>query len=146
MTRKTYLSISACCCISFIGSVAQEPPATKPPPPKAAAAPANYEGCVSKLPKLDQYVLATADACMLLTGDVQSQKIADRLVVLHGVLLEPSGMAPLTLKIDRTVEVKNLCSQTCKLEPPGTRGVHKKKKEEPGTEGGPPGVAPPPPR
>jgi hypothetical protein len=120
---------------------AQQPEGSPAATPKQAI-PATYEGCVSKLPKLDKYVLATQDRCMLLSGNFKAGQVADRWVALHGLLLEASGMDPLTLQVDSPAVVKNSCTQTCKLVPPGTRGVHGK--EKPGSDGGPPGVTKPP--
>ena len=95
-------------------------------------------GCVARLPNTaDKYVLATGDRCLLLTGTFNAIQIADHEIVAKGIVIEPSGMAPLTLNI-QAVQSARSCTRTCVLEPPGTRGIHGK--ERPGKEGGTPGV------
>lgn len=123
---------------------AQQAPSEARPAPPAKPLPATYEGCVSKLPKAERYVLATASQCMLLDGDIKPAVIASHLVKLHGLLLEPNGTDPLTLRVDRIEAIRDACPETCKLLPPGTRGIHGK--EKPGSEGGPAGVIKPPPQ
>jgi len=109
---------------------------------QSAYAPASFAGCVAKLPlpNQDRYVLASGGRCMLLSGTFAPAKVADHEVVLRGTLIGASGLEPLTLNVDSTVAIKDACSQTCVLEPPGARGVHNK--EKPGSQGGTPGAAP----
>ncbi len=123
-------------------AAAQQAPTPAATPAPERTTPARYEGCVAKLPNVERYVLATGNRCMLLAGGFNPKEVADHLVVLHGLLLEPTGMDPLTLKVDAPAVIKNACTETCKLVPPGTRGVHGK--EKPGSEGGPPGAVKPP--
>ena len=108
-----------------------------------SVAPATYTGCVTRLPNVDRYVLAAGGRCMLLSGSFQGETAAGHVTTFRGLLLEPSGMAPLTLEVKSSVAIKNACSEACTLEPPGSRGIHGK--EKPGPEGGPPGLKPTPP-
>ena len=111
------------------------------------APPQTLIGCVARIPNTaDKYVLATGDRCLLLAGAYTAARIADHEIIARGIVLEPDGMAPLTLNIQSVQAVKAACTRTCVLEPPGTRGIHGK--ERPGREGGTPGLhdpATPPP-
>ena len=97
-----------------------------------------YAGCATSLPQAkEMLVLATADACYLLSGSAPAD-IAGHQVQLSAALIPQQGMQPITLQVTSVKSVKAACSQTCILQPPGTRGLGPK--DKPGREGGTPGV------
>ena len=129
MTRSLPLLITLLAC-GTIPTQAQNP---------ANSNPQTFSGCVARIANTaDKYVLATADRCMLLTGKYNVTKAADHEITATGILIDPTGFAPLTLDIQSVAVVKAACTRTCVLEPPGTRGIHGK--ERPGKEGGTPGL------
>ena len=98
-------------------------------------------GCVTALPNFDGvYVLATSDACLLLRGDYDAQKMANHVVTLKGVFTEPAGTPPRHLEVHSTEKIADVCTQTCKPGPGKSRGLHGS--EKPGSNGGTAGAAP----
>jgi hypothetical protein len=113
--------------------------------------PAEYEGCVTKLKTAERYILATGKSCILLSGNPLPESLKDHVASLHGVLLDPTGLMPLTLAVDRVGTIKSACSLTCELIPPGQRGLgqpdpcqkaERSSPETPGRQGGTPGAEP----
>jgi hypothetical protein len=158
MTRRRIVKVlTSACTLWTVCSVAQRAAPAKPIAP-ATVPPARVvlKGCVSKLPKLDRYVLAAGTRCILLGGDVAASKAAGHIAQLSGHLRDPAGSMPLTLELDgKLVEVGAVCAVTCTLAPPGTRGIESPlvpysqeekdcptKVETPGTQGGTPGARP----
>lgn len=124
-------SVAMSCSAQTPGSAAVEKSGT-------AEKPASYSGCVSEISSAPgNFVLATADRCVLLDAADAKGKLAGHDVVLKGVVSEASGMVPATLHVRSTVSVKAACTRTCTLPAPGTRGAHGS--ERPGHEGGTPG-------
>ena len=108
----------------------------------AATHPMSYSGCVSKVPNTDNsYALAAGGRCYLLRGTFKGSDLLDKDVVLRGVVAEATGRLPMTLKVESTTAVKESCSKTCTLQPPGSRGLNGD--EKPGREGGTPGATEP---
>jgi len=101
-------------------------------PPKDAS----YSGCVTQIPDTQTYVLATPDACILLAGDFDAQKVANHVATLKGLLSEGHRKR---LEVHGIEKIGDACTQTCKL-PPMTRGLHGK--ELPGSNGGTAGEKP----
>jgi hypothetical protein len=98
-------------------------------------------GCVTELPNFDGvYVLATSDACLLLRGDYDAQKMANHVVTLKGVFTEPAGTPPRHLEVRSTEKIADACTQTCKPGPAKSRGLHGS--EKPGSNEGTAGAAP----
>jgi hypothetical protein len=96
---------------------------------------------VTALPNFDGvYVLATSDACLLLRGDYDAQKMANHVVTLKGVFTEPAGTPPRHLEVRSTEKIADACTQTCKPGPGKSRGLHGS--EKPGSNGGTAGAAP----
>ena len=104
----------------------------------------SYSGCVTKLVKVPRYVLASGDRCILLSGAVNFSDLAGHRVELLGSLREPIELNPLTLEVSSARAVSSVCSITCTLPPPGTRGIHGS--EKPGSQGGTAGVTSTPPQ
>jgi hypothetical protein len=102
------------------------------PPPRDGL----YSGCVTQIPDTQTYVLATADACILLQGDFDAQKVTNHVSTLKGVLSEGHRKR---LEVHSIEKMGDACTQTCKL-PPMTRGLHGK--ELPGSNGGTAGEKP----
>jgi hypothetical protein len=106
-------------------------------PPKEST----QTGCVTALPNFDGvYVLATSDACLLLRGDYDAQKVANHVVTLKGVFTEAAGTPPRHLEVRSTEKIADACTQTCKPGPAKSRGLHGS--EKPGSNGGTAGAAP----
>lgn len=104
----------------------------------AAVKPSMYEGCVTALPQAsDRLVLSSAGSCFLLSGSVNAA-MAGHQVQLNAVLIPQQGMQPVSLQVKSVMGVQASCSQTCSLQPPGTRGLGPK--DKPGREGGTPGL------
>ncbi len=96
----------------------------------------SYSGCVTQIPDTQTYLMATADACILLQGDFDAQKVANHVSTLKGVLSEGHRRR---LEVHSIEKIGDACTQTCKL-PPMTRGLHGK--ELPGSNGGTAGEKP----
>ena len=90
----------------------------------------SHSGCVTEIPNTQTYVLATADACILLQGDFDAQKVANHTSTLKGLLTEGHRKR---LEVHSIEKIGDACTQTCKL-PPMSRGLHGK--ELPGSNGG----------
>ncbi len=96
--------------------------ATDTGPAKADMA---YTGCVTPNAHApDVLVLLRDDACMVLAGKLNAAQVKGHTVTFTGMLLEPAGTEPLTLKVTKTQRVGEACSQSCMPEPPGSRGLH----------------------
>lgn len=109
----------------------------------SAAKPADYTGCVTKLQRVDRYVLAAGDACFVLNAEFKAAEVAGRTVTLRGTAVDAVDEEhPLTLEVTQTVKKGDVCTATCTPQPPGTRGFPKHGKTKPGSEGGPPGLVP----
>ena len=117
--------------------------AQKPDAP--APARVSLKGCVSQLPSVKRYVLASGDKCYLLNPEYKADAVAGKTVILRGTVVQPIDMNPLTLQVTSGSAAGAACSLTCTPEEPGgTRGFPPHGKEKPGTEAGPPGLKPPP--
>ena len=104
----------------------------------AAANPTMYVGCATVLPQANNtLVLSSAGSCFLLGGSVTSALVGHQIQV-NAVLVPQQGVQPISLQVKSVVAVKAACSQTCTLQPPGTRGLGPR--DKPGREGGTPGV------
>ena len=137
MNRLMHRSSSAglgllACSLLPVAAQTTPPAATKPTPQ-------TFSGCVARIPNTpDKYVLSTGDRCMLLNGKYNAAAAADHEITATGILIDPTGFAPLTLDIQSVAAIRAACTRTCVLDPPGTRGIHGK--ERPGKEGGTPGL------
>ena len=134
-------SISICAAVVLaVGATAS--PAQKSAPVSASV---SLKGCVSQLPSVKRYVLASGDKCYLLNPEYKADAVAGKTVILRGTVVQPIDMNPLTLQVTAGSAAGAACSLTCTPEEPGgTRGFPPHGKEKPGTEAGPPGLKPPP--
>ena len=118
------------------------------PAPQAStpSAPAAFSGCVQKEQgNPANLILSTSTVCARLTGKAAAAKLAGHQVDLTGVLIPRTSTVAASIQVKSVSNVGATCSETCALQPPGTRGLHSSKKNEvPGSEGGTPGVAPQP--
>jgi len=111
--------------------------ATTPTPPAAA----NFAGCVQRsAADKNTVVLSGETVCAKLTGSFSSEKLVGHEVDLKGVLTERTAANPAAIRVGSINSVGKSCSNTCSLQPPGTRGL--RGGEKPGKEGGTPGMAP----
>jgi hypothetical protein len=142
-TRGGALVIAACLGFAGTHALAQAAETTSAPPP----APATYKGCVQKAPGSDgTLIISTANACAKLTGKVSADSLAGHEVELQGILTPRTPSAAASIQVDSVTSVGSACTNVCSLHPPGTRGLHRPQDGAvPGTEGGTPGAAPPPP-
>ena len=134
-TAFTIASLSLC------GALAQQPtPDTKPVP-----APATYTGCVMQSPNVSTvYLLATKDRCLVLSGKYDVEKAAGHEVEFKGTLAEAVGNKPPSLNVQSVVAVKDACSHTCTLPPPGHRGLNQTSNPDTGADNAQPAAFPPP--
>ena len=116
------------------------------PQTSTPSAPATFSGCVQKEQgSPDNLVISTSNVCARLTGKAAAAKLAGHQVDLTGVLIPRTSSVAASIQVKSVSKVAAACSETCALQPPGTRGLHPSKKGEvPGSEGGTPGVAPQP--
>jgi hypothetical protein len=110
--------------------------------PHPAATPAsNFAGCVQRSPTEKDTVVISGDSiCAKLTGSFSSEKLIGHQVDLKGVLTERTTTSPAEIRVGAVNSIGKSCSNTCPLQPPGTRGL--RGGEKPGKEGGTPGAAP----
>jgi hypothetical protein len=107
----------------------------------ATAAPANFAGCVQhSTTDKNTLILSGESVCAKLTGTFSSEKLLGHEVDLKGVLTERTASNPASIQVGAVNSVGKSCSNTCSLQPPGTRGL--RGGEKPGKEGGTPGMAP----
>lgn len=112
--------------------------ATPHPTTPAASA---YAGCVQRsTTDKNTLVLSGESVCAKLTGSFSAEKLIGHEVDLKGVLTERTTANPAAIRVDSIDSVGKSCSNTCSLQPPGTRGL--RGGEKPGKEGGTPGMAP----
>ena len=108
----------------------------------AQPAPTSYSGCVQRsTADKDTLILNGETVCAKLTGTFSADKLAGHEVDLKGVLTERTAATPASIRITSVTSIGKSCSNTCSLQPPGTRGLNKGG-EKPGKEGGTPGAAP----
>lgn len=101
----------------------------------------NYTGCVQRsTTDKNTLVLSGESVCAKLTGSFSSEKLAEHEVDLKGVLTERTAANPAAIRVDSVDSVGKSCSNTCSLQPPGTRGL--RGGEKPGKEGSTPAMAP----
>lgn len=102
----------------------------------------SYAGCVQRsTADKDTLVLSGETVCAKLTGSrFTPEKLVGHEVDLKGVLTERTTTNPAVIRVDSIDSVGKSCSNTCSLQPPGTRGL--RGGEKPGKEGGTPGMAP----
>jgi hypothetical protein len=121
-----------------IPSLAQTPTQTPARPPT----PSNYSGCVQRsATDKDTLILSGETVCAKLTGTFSADKLAGHEVDLKGVLTERTTSTPAAIRVTSVTSIGKSCTNTCPLQPPGTRGLNKGG-EKPGKEGGTPGAAP----
>ena len=100
-----------------------------------------FTGCVTPSTQdKGKLVLRSKESCSELAGNlVSASKLAGHTVTLEGALAPASGPEPETLTVSAVKQVGEACSSTCSLEPPGSRGLGKKKGEAIDKIGGTPG-------
>jgi hypothetical protein len=102
---------------------------------------ANFAGCVQRSTVDKSTVILSGETvCAKLTGTFSSEKLLGHEVDLKGVLTERTAASPASIHVGSINSVGKSCSNTCSLQPPGTRGL--RGGEKPGKEGGTPGMAP----
>jgi hypothetical protein len=102
---------------------------------------ANFSGCVQPAPAdKTTLILSGETVCAKLTGTFSSEKLLGHEVALKGVLTERTASSSASIHVGSINSVGKSCSNTCSLQPPGTRGL--RGGEKPGKEGGTPGMAP----
>jgi len=140
MRRTAHRKPSACLtaltlCLSAISSLSQTTPHPVTP------APSNFAGCVQRsTTDKDIIILSSESVCAKLTGNFAPEKLVNHQVSLKGVLTERTADTPAIIRIGSVGSVGKSCSDSCSLQPPGTRGL--RRGEKPGKEGGTPGIAP----
>jgi hypothetical protein len=143
--RAGALGVAVAGCFAFAGgqALAQASDTAPAKPP----APETFSGCVQKAPgSSTDLVMSTPSACARLAGNVHVDELVGHQVDLKGVLTPRSGSAAASIQVDSVVSVGKSCSDVCSLRPPGSRGLHPPKDGAvPGSEGGTPGAAAPPP-
>jgi hypothetical protein len=135
-TRKVvlFLCVIATTCL---GQETPHPDATHPDTPH----PTKFAGCVQRATTDKSTVILSGETvCAKLTGTFSAEKLIGHQVDLKGVLTERTAANPASIQVGSINSVGKSCSNTCSLQPPGTRGLHGG--EKPGKEGGTPGAAP----
>jgi hypothetical protein len=129
VATRTY---ALCICLTALSCLGQTAPHPGPP------APSSFSGCVkSATSDKDTIILSGESVCAKLTGNFSAEKLIGHQVDLKGVLTERTPTAPANIHVGSISSIGKSCSNTCSLQPPGTRGL-----EKPGKEGGTPGMAP----
>ena len=146
ITRDFSMGVAIAGCVSLACVHASAQTSGTAPPPKPPA-PETFSGCVQKAPgSSTDLVISTPSACARLAGNVSVDELAGHQVDLKGVLTPRSGSVAASIQVDSVVSVGKSCSDVCSLRPPGSRGLHPPKDGAvPGSEGGTPGAAAPPP-
>lgn len=130
------LPILTLCAIPSLAQTATQTPAHPAPTPS------NYSGCVQRSTNdKDTLILSGETVCAKLTGNFSADKLAGHEVDLKGVLTERTTSIPAAIRVTSITSTGKSCTNTCSLQPPGTRGLNKGG-EKPGKEGGTPGAAP----
>lgn len=139
--RAMQIAIAACLCAAASQGFAQAAESSPPPAPAVST----YTGCVQKAPD-STLVISAANACARLTGKLSadSDSLAGHQIELKGILTPRTPDAAASIQVNSVVNVGKSCTDVCALRPPGTRGLHRPDGAVPGSEGGTPGVAPPP--
>jgi len=144
--RALGVALVTCLCVAGAQGFAQGPGGSATPPPKPAE-PATYSGCVQKASgSSTDLVISTPKVCARLQGKVSADDLVGHQVELKGVLTPRSSSVAASIQVDSVVSVGKSCSDVCSLRPPGSRGLHPPPGAVPGSEGGTPGVAAPPPQ
>jgi hypothetical protein len=135
MNQSVTRIIAICACSFAMQCLAQ----TVPHP--AAPATSHFAGCVQHLATdKGTFILSGDTVCAKLIGTFSSEKLLGHEVDLNGVLTERTAASPASIRVSSISSVGKSCSNTCSLQPPGTRGL--RGPEKPGKEGGTPGMAP----
>jgi len=116
-------------------------------PNAAPPAASNFAGCVQRsTTDKDTVILSGESVCAKMTGSFSPEKLIGHEVDLKGVLTERTAANPAAIRVASITSIGKSCSDSCSLQPHGTRGL--RSGEKPGKEGGTPGVAPtnPPPQ
>jgi hypothetical protein len=110
------------------------------------AKPAAFSGCVQKASgSSNTLVISGAAVCATLKGKLAEEKLIGHQVDLKGVLTARTASVAASIEVQSVEKIGESCSDVCKLQPPGTRGLRPPRDHEiPGTEGGTPGVVAPP--
>ena len=145
--RALEVAVVTCLCVAAAQAFAQGPGGSATPPAQPAA-PATYSGCVQKAPgSSTDLVISTPKVCAKLEGKVNADDLVGHQVELKGVLTPRSASAAASIQVNSVASVGKSCSEVCSLWPPGSRGLHPPQNGAiPGSEGGTPGVAAPPPQ
>ena len=103
-----------------------------------------FSGCVTPSTQdRGKLVLKTEDSCSELDGKaLVAGKLSGHVVTLDGVLSLAQGSDPETIAVSSVKGIGETCSETCKLQPPGSRGLPRKKGGVVGKVGGTPGAQP----
>ena len=115
----------------------------------ASAKSASFSGCVQKGSGSDNLlVISGATVCATLKGKLAVPGLVGHQVDLKGVLTPRTTSTATSIEVESVDKVGEGCSDVCKLQPPGTRGLRPPPKdhEVPGSEGGTPGVTVKPPK
>lgn len=110
-------------------------------PHSTTPVPTTFAGCAQRSTTDKNIVILSGETvCAKLTGTFSSEKLLGHEVNLKGVLTERTASNPASIQVGSINSVGKSCSNTCSLQPPGTRGL--RGGEKPGKEGGTPGMAP----
>lgn len=132
ITKRMWIAVLSLATVAIPARLAAQSTGDNATPPKDAS----YSGCVTQIPDTQTCLLATPDACILLAGDFDAQKVVNHIATLKGLLSEGHRKR---LEVHAIEKIGDACTQTCKL-PPMTRGLHGK--ELPGSNGGTAGEKP----
>ena len=125
-------TFTLCICLIALSCLGQAAP--HPMPPISSS----FSGCVnSGVTDKNTIILSGESVCAKLTGNFSAEKLIGHQVDLKGVLTERTPTTPANIHVESIHSIGKSCSNTCSLQPPGTRGL-----EKPGKEGGTPGMAP----
>ncbi|HEX9198360.1 MAG TPA: hypothetical protein VF865_02285 [Acidobacteriaceae bacterium] len=125
---------------SCTGLASAQAPASAAP----AAKPGAFTGCVQKEPGTSNLVISTPNVCARLTGKSATEKLVGHEIDLHGILVPRTASTAASIQVESVTKVGKSCTDVCALQPPGTRSLHPKDHEVPGSEGGTPGLTAPP--
>ena len=132
-TATRILALSLCAITMPCFSQAAPSPTTSPA--------TTFAGCVQRsTTDKNTVILSGETVCAKLTGTFTSEKILGHEIDLKGILTERTATNPASIQVGAINSIGKSCSNTCSLQPPGTRGL--RGGEKPGKEGGTPGMAP----
>ena len=93
--------------------------------PVTAAKPVEVTGCVTAAPDVSgAYVFSNREMCAQVEGKFNAARAVGHMATFRGVLTPPTDGRPNVFTVQKQLSSGEVCSMTCHLAPPPTRGIH----------------------